>query len=353
MNILNNRQAIAKLDTQNMLGSIEKLSAQIIEMMDCAKKFKLPASYKKIKNVVVAGMGGSALPTRIIKSVYRSTLKVPVEIVNDYHLPEFANKDTLVILSSYSGSTEEVLAVVEEAKKKKTKIVVVASGKNLAEMVKNGVPGLVFTTENNPCGSPRMGLGYAIVGQLLIFSAAGLIKISNKELQEVRVVVDKYMRLYGVDVKENLAKRAAVLLKNRAVLFMAAEHLVGSAHVAANQMNENNKRLAASFALPELNHHLLEGMKLPVSNERGLLAVIFNSDLYDARVSKRVAITRAVLAQNNIAQVEYLLAEKNPLLQAFEAVVFSSYLSFYGAILEGVDPTAIPFVDFFKKQLKK
>ncbi len=353
MNILNNRQAITKLDTQNMLGSIEKLSAQIAEVADSAKKFKLPVSYKKIKNVVVAGMGGSALPTRIIKSVYRSALKVPVEIVNDYHLPAFVGKDTLVILSSYSGSTEEVLAVAEEAKKKKTKIVVVASGKNLAELVKKGVPGLIFTTENNPCGSPRMGLGYAIVGQLLIFSHVGLIKITDKDLREVMMVVDKYTKLYGVDVKENLAKHTAVLLKNRAVLFMAAEHLVGNAHAAANQMNENNKRLAVSFALPELNHHLLEGMKLPTSNERGLLAVIFNSNLYDARVSKRVAITRTVLAQNNIAQVEYLLAEAKPLLQAFEAIVFSSYLSYYGAILEGMDPTAIPYVDFFKKQLKK
>jgi glucose/mannose-6-phosphate isomerase len=198
-----------------------------------------------------------------------------------------------------------------------------------------------------------MGLGYAIVGQLIIFLRAGLIKISNKELGELIAVTQKYNQLYGVDTKDNLAKRTAVLLKNRAVLFMAAEHLVGNAHVAANQMNENNKRLAASFPIPELNHHLLEGMKLPVSNERGMLAVIFNSNLYDARVFKRVTVTRTVLAQNNIAQVEYLLAEEKPLAQAFEALVFSSYLSFYGAILEGLDPTAIPFVDFFKAQLKK
>lgn len=353
MNILNNRPAITKIDTQNMLGSIEKLSAQIVEILENAKKFKLPTNYKKIKNVVVAGMGGSVLPTRIINSLYRLDLRIPVIISNDYHLPGFVNKDTLVILSSYSGSTEEVLSMADEAKKKKAKIVVIASGKNLAEMVMNGVPGLIFTTENNPCGSPRMGLGYAIIGQLLIFSALGLIKITNKDLNETISVIEKYTDLYGVDTKENLAKRTAVLLKNRAVLFMAAEHLVGNAHVAANQMNENNKRLAASFPLPELNHHLLEGMRLPTSNERGILAVIFNSNLYDARVFKRVKVTRTVLTQNNIAQVEYLLEEKKPLLQVFEALIFSSYLSFYGAILEGLDPTAVPYVDFLKKQLKK
>lgn len=353
MNILNNRQTILKIDKQNMLGSIEMLSAQILEILDNAKNFKLPAGYKKIKNVVVAGMGGSALPTRIIKSIYRLDLKLPVEISNDYRLPGFVNKDTLVILSSYSGSTEEVLSMAAEAKKKKAKIIVIASGKNLAEMVKKGVPGIVFTTDNNPCGSPRMGLGYALVGQLLIFSALGLVKFTAQDKKEMVSVAGKYNNLYGVETKENLAKRTAVLLKNRMVLFMAAEHLVGNAHVAANQMNENNKRLAVSFALPELNHHLLEGMKLPTSNERGVLAVVFNSNLYDERISKRIAITRTILAQNNIAQVEYVLGESRPLSQVVEALVFSSYLSYYGAILEGLDPTAIPYVDFLKKKLKK
>ena len=352
MNILNNRNTIKKIDSKNMLGSIELLGAQIEEVWGNSQKLKFPAGYKKIKNIVVAGMGGSALPAHVFKSVY-SSLKVPVEIVSNYHLPGYVNKDTLVLLSSYSGSTEEVLSIAKEAKNKKAKLAVITSGQDLAKMIKSGVPGLVFTTQNNPCGSPRMGLGYAIFGQLLIFARLGLIKITKKDFEAVMSVVEKYNNLFGVETKDNLAKRSAVLLKNRAVLFMAAEHLVGSAHIAANQMNENNKRLATFFVLPELNHHLLEGMKLPTNNERGLLAVIFNSALYDSRVAKRVAITRTVLAQNNIAQVEYLLAEKDPLLQVFEALVFSSYLSFYGAILEGVDPTAVPFVDFFKKQLKK
>jgi len=353
MDILSNRVAINKIDTKNMLGSIEKLVDQVREIGAQGSNLVLPKNYRSIKNVVVVGMGGSALPTRMIKSVYRSVLKVPVEIASDYHLPNFVNKDTLVILSSYSGSTEEVIASAAEAKKKKAKIVVIAGGKNLAAMVKKGVPGLIFTTKNNPCGSPRMGLGYAVVGQLLIFANLGLIKFGNKDLKNIETVIEKYTSLYGVETKNNLAKRTAVLLKNRAVLFMAGEHLVGSAHVSANQMNENNKRLAVSFPLPELNHHLLEGMKLPTSNERGILAIIFNSSLYDERVQKRVEITRSVLARNGIAQVEYLLAEGDRLSQVFEALIFSSYLSFYGAILEGIDPTAIPFVDFFKEQLKK
>jgi len=345
---------IKKIDTQDMLSSIEKLADQVTETIDQGEKFSLPKSYKKIKNVVVAGMGGSALPTRIIKSVYRDIIKIPIEISNDYHLPGFVDKNTLVVLSSYSGSTEEVLSAAQEAVKRKAKIVIITAGKNLAELVvKKNFPGLVFTTKNNPCGSPRMGLGYAIIGQLLIFARVGLIKINKKELNAVINTIKKYTKLYGVDTKENLAKHTALLLKNRFVLFMAGEHLVGSAHVAANQMNENNKRLAVSFPFPELNHHLLEGMKFPVNNERGVLAIIFNSNLYDTRIQKRINITRLVLSQNNIATVEYLLAEDNRLLQAFEALVFSSYLSFYGAILEGIDPTAIPFVDFFKAQLKK
>ncbi|KKQ39064.1 MAG: Bifunctional phosphoglucose/phosphomannose isomerase [Candidatus Magasanikbacteria bacterium GW2011_GWA2_37_8] len=353
MSILNNLNEIKKLDSQNMLGSIELLGAQVKQIWEEGKKLKLPISYKKVKNVVVAGMGGSNLPARIIKSVFRQELKVPVEISNDYLLPEYVNKDTLVILSSYSGSTEEVLVMAKEAAKKKAKIVVVTSGKYLAKMVKAGIPGLVFATNNNPCSSPRMGLGYAILGQLIIFKNCGLIKFGDKDLQTILKTIEKYTNLYGIETKDNLAKRVSLLLKNKAVIFMAGEHLVGSAHVVANQMNENNKRLAVSFAIPELNHHLLEGMKLPASNPKNILTVIFNSDLYDKRIVKRVEVTRNILAQNNIANVEYLLAEATRLGQAFEALIFSSYLSFYGAMLEGLDPTAIPYVDFFKEQLKK
>jgi glucose/mannose-6-phosphate isomerase len=173
--MLDSKEKIAQLDSKNMYGSIQLLGKQVEEVLAEAKKVKIPGSYKKINNIVVLGMGGSALGAHVIKSLFFNLLQIPVEIVNGYKAPASVSSKTLVIASSYSGSTEEVLNSVKEAKKKQAKIVVICSGGKLADWVKkNKILALVFTTNNNPCGSPRMGLGYSIFGQVAILANVGL-----------------------------------------------------------------------------------------------------------------------------------------------------------------------------------
>jgi glucose/mannose-6-phosphate isomerase len=153
--ILDNLQKIKKLDSQNMLGSLELLGNQVAQIAH-GKRFSLPKSYTQVANVVVLGMGGSTLGSHVIKALYADTLPVPVEIVNGYHVPASVTAKTLVIVSSYSGTTEEPVAAGKEALAKKAKVVTISSGGTLKTWAeKNKLPAFVFTTENNPCGSPR------------------------------------------------------------------------------------------------------------------------------------------------------------------------------------------------------
>ncbi|EKD43915.1 MAG: hypothetical protein ACD_72C00073G0001 [uncultured bacterium] len=354
-NILNNIDEIKKLDSKSMLGSLELLSAQVEEVLDCAKKLKIPANYKNAKNIVVLGMGGSTLGAHILKSVFFDKLKAPLEIVNGYHVPEYVDKNSFVLVSSYSGTTEEALFAMKEAMKRKAKMAVISSGGDLAKIsAAMKIPGLIFTTNNNPCGSPRMGLGYSIVGQMILFAKAGLIKLSPKDIKNIIFVLKKYNTEFGVsNVGKNLAKEMARNLFGRSVWYAGAEHLSGNAHAAANQTNENAKRFAGYFLIPELNHHLLEGMIYPESNKNGLGVVLLESALYDVRIQKRFDVTKKVLDKNEIKYWSYIAQEKDKTSQACELLVFGSYVSYYGALLQGIDPTAIPFVDFFKEQLKK
>ena len=149
------------------------------------------------------------------------------------------------------------------------------------------------------------------------------------------------------------AMQMAIAAKNHSIWYVASEHLIGNAHAAANQINENAKRFAGYFTLPELNHHLLEGMKYPQNNPDSLLFIFLESKLYDKRIQKRYAITKEVLKKNMIPFLTYTCDEKTPFGQAAEVLVMGSYLSFYLAVLEGIDPTAIPFVDYFKSEMKK
>ena len=353
--ILNNIEEIRKLDSKSMLGSLKLLSAQVEEVLSCSKKIKVPANYKKVKNIVVLGMGGSTLGAHILKSVFFNKLKVPLEIVNGYHVPEYVDKNSFVVVSSYSGTTEEPVFAMKEAMKRKAKLAIISSGGDLAKVsVAMKIPGLIFSTNNNPCGSPRMGLGYSIVGQLVLFAKVGLIKLSPKDLKNIVSTLEKYDNEFGVsNAGKNFAKEMAKNLFNKSAWYVASEHLSGNAHAAANQTNENAKRFAGYFLIPELNHHLMEGMFYPENNKSNLGFVLLESSLYDLRIQKRFDITKKVLDKNDIKYFSYATQEKDKLLQACEVLVFGSYVSYYGALLQGIDPTAIPFVDFFKEQLKK
>ena len=334
-----------------MLGSIEFLGAQIKEVSLAAKNFKAPKNHKDVCNIVVCGMGGSTLGAHLIKSLYKNDLKIPLSIVNGYHLPGFADKNTLVILSSYSGNTEEVLSCATEAKKKKCKIAVIASGGKLANLAKKEkYPALIFTTNNNPCGSPRMGLGYSVVGQIYLFSKLGFLKTKKEEFEKLSKTIDESVKKFGVK-SNSVIKNLATLTKNHSVWFVGAEHLSGNAHIAANQMNENAKRFAGYFLLPELNHHLLEGMINPKSNKNNLLFVMIKSDLYSDKIKQRFALTEEILKKNKIKVVSLKAQSVDKLPQAGETLIATSFLSFYSAMVEGIDPTAIPFVDLLKAKL--
>src|SRR5581483_7220802 len=121
--MLDDLPKIAKLDQGNILSSIEHLPEQIEQAWGEIKEIEIPESYGNVKNIVVSGMGGSALGARTVKHMHFKHLRVPVVIVNGYFLPNFVNEDTLVILSSYSGSTEETISTAHEAIKKNAKII--------------------------------------------------------------------------------------------------------------------------------------------------------------------------------------------------------------------------------------
>lgn len=354
--MLDNIKNIKKIDSKNMLGSLQLLYKQVEQIYDESIDFKIPNNCQDFKNIVVFGMGGSALGAQVIKNLFANELKIPLEIVNDYHVPKFVNNKTLAICSSYSGTTEEVLHVFDELKKRKAKILTISAGGELADRAKKAkIPALVFKTENNPCASPRMGLGYSIFGQIILLNKLGILKISKTQIKEIVKTLAYYDSSFGVltPEKENIAKQIAKKMISSSVFYVASEHLLANAHIASNQINENAKRFASYFVLPELNHHLLEGMMYPASNKINLFFVLINSNNYFKRTQKRYDITAKVLTKNKIKSFVYNPKEKDKILEMCEVLVLGSYVSYYLAILKNIDPTAIPYVDYFKKEMGK
>lgn len=354
--LLDSRPAIAELDSKNALGSIEQLGSQVQQIWKDAQSLRFDDSYRQIRNVVVAGMGGSALGTHVIQTVFKDELGIPVLVVPDYELPSFVNQETLVIASSYSGTTEETLAAVKDAQRKGAKIAGITSGGQLAEFLRtHNYPAIVFETTYNPCNSPRMALGYAVFGQVALFAQAGLLKVTEIEYQAVLETIAQAHLKMGADVPQdkNVAKLLAFEMHGRIPVVMVAEHLEGVAHVFANQLNENAKTYSEYRVIPELNHHLMEGLQFPNANDNTLLFVSIHSDLYVPGNRRRVELTEQVLEKNKIEYRQYQLQGSTRLEQAFELLVLGSYTSFYLALLHQQNPTPNPWVDWFKAELKK
>lgn len=331
-----------------MLSSIEVLNKQCLDAWQAMKKIKLPNKYKKINKIVLFGMGGSLLGIDVIRHLFNDKLKKPVFIVNDYQMPAYLDKNTLAILSSYSGNTEETVAAAKNILSKTKKIFVITTGKFLAEFAKkNKLPIYLINPQHNPCNQPRMAVGYSIISQLSLFNKLGLIKINERQIFKlVTFLTTNKNRL------KNIAKQQAKKIKNKIIIYIASEFLLGNAHIISNQTNENGKNFAAFFAIPELNHHLMEGIGNPVSNKSNLLFLFLNSPLYFIRNQKRYQITKKVINKNHIQWLEFVPQAQNKFLQSFEVLQWGSYLSFYLALSNKIDPSPIPWVDYFKHELR-
>lgn len=352
-NILDNQFLWTKLDKGKIHESIELIPDQFTQAWDEIEKCKLPRGASSAQNVVICGMGGSALGGRIVDSLVADRARVPIEVFTEYKIPNYVNSNSFVIVSSYSGNTEETLSSAKLALAKGAKIFGITTGGKLTEFLKrNKLAGYVFNPKYNPSEQPRMGLGYSISSILSLLSKCAFIRYGN-EKENINFTLKKYSDEFGISVPEtkNLAKSFARKLLQKVIVIMASEHLVGISHAFANELNENSKTFSALYDLPEANHHLMEGLKFPTKAKELLYFLFIESKHYTPEVQKRYPITNEVFKINGYSSLTYATSSDEKLLEIFEVLMFGSYVSFYLAMLNGIDPTPIPWVDYFKAQL--
>lgn len=340
-------------EQQAVYESVMALPKQCLDGFSQAKKLKLPAAYKKAKRIIVTGMGGSNLGFRLLRSVALPDFKTPMDLANHYQLPAYADKNTLVIACSYSGNTEETLMVAQQAHKKKCMVLTIATGGKLIQWARHVKrPHLQFETPHNPSNQPRLAVGYATFTLLGVLGQLGY-KISEKDVKKTVRHLENLAEDWSMEESEisNKPARLAKLLHGFIPVYIAAEHLHGNIRIAQNQTHETAKSFAAEYSLPELNHHLMEGLKNPKTYAQRLRFVAFTSELYTARNRKRFEVTKDVVEQQGITWLEYQSTADSTLGEACEVLLFSSLLTFYLSLLYKENPVVVPWVDYFKKEL--
>jgi len=354
---LDEQKIYKKYDTGQVAKSIELLPDQVRQVLDESRLVKIPTDYSKVTQVVVNGMGASNIGVGIVKSVFADQIKIPVTITPGYQIPASVDKKTLYLISSYSGTTEEPLSVYREVKKRGAKIMAITmdspKSKLAKLMLKENLPGYIFKPQFNPSGQPRLGLGYSIFGVTVLLAKAGLFKIIVRQIEEIIAsleIWDREMRPL-INTANNRAKQLALKIYGQQLVLIAAEFLQGNVHALRNQFCESSKNFTSYLVLPDLNHFALESLVNPASNKNNLIFFFFDSIFYHARIIKRARLTKQIVKKNKIKVVDYLLTGSTKLEQAFEMLQLGSWLTYYLAMLNQVNPVKIPWVDWFKKQL--
>ncbi|HEX8932550.1 MAG TPA: SIS domain-containing protein [Patescibacteria group bacterium] len=344
---LNNLDEIKILDPRNTLGATDLMLKQCEAAWQEVTTLDLPHHIEGIKNIVFCGMGASIYGALVLKALKGPNMPLPTEIVSDYFLPEYVGSDTLVVLTSYSGSTEEVLSCAEDAKAKGAKMIVLTKGGKLAEFAKeNDLPAYIFDGKLNLSGAPRVGCGYTIFGLIGLLSKLNIVEVEEQEIANALTRMhDKFNEI------KNQAKKDVILFKNKIPIIFAAEHLSGNAQILRNQFNETSKAFSSYFLIPDLNHHLMEGLQFP--ENAPLYFIVLNSPNFSEKIKKRTELTTALVKKNKYQVHNFMTTGASVFDDFIETLIYGSYLTLYLGLTYNQNPAINPYVDWFKEQLAK
>jgi len=342
-------------DASGMCGRIVAQPEQIEQALarNAGAPWRLPAMARPDAPTLLAvgALGGSAIAADLTEGLYRDRLPHPLVAVRDYHWPAFVARDTLALLSSYSGETEETLSLYREAGERGVPRVAISTGGTLgAWCARDGVPCVHL-----PGGAPpRAALFDSWVALTALVHALGWVEDPTPSWREAAAVLRARNGTIGPDapVATNPAKRLAVALAGRMVFIYAGAERIGPVAVRVRQqLNENAKMLGHSAMTPELNHNEIVGWERDDGLPRPVAVVLLRDAEDSAATRTRLALTGEYAAKQgaDVHEVESVGDGRLPRLASL--VQFGDYLSLYLALMNGVDPTSIASIDEFKRRL--
>jgi glucose/mannose-6-phosphate isomerase len=326
-----------------MKNLVAGFSKQLKESVEIAKKAKLTASSKEISNILVCGLGGSGIGGNIVSELVALEAKVPFNVTKGYFIPAYVNEHSLVIISSYSGNTEETLQCFELALKKKAKIVCVTSGGKVAELAKANDLDLILVPGGMP---PRACIGYSIVQLIYILSFNGLIgKTCLAQLEDAIQLIDEESQ----NIQKEAASISAALVGKLPVIYVTT-YYEGVAIRFRQQLNENAKVLCWHHVIPEMNHNELVGWR---EKNDTISVILFRDKQEYERNNVRIEINKAVIAKYTPHITEIWSKGKSMIEKVIYFIHLGDWISVDLAEKRGYDATEINVINDLKSELSK
>jgi glucose/mannose-6-phosphate isomerase len=343
--MLDDLKYIHQKDAQDALGVAEKQWQQLKQAYDTQVLEELDEN--PIRNIVVAGMGGSALAASMLQA-WPQTM-VPFEIVRGYTIPHYVDASTLFIASSYSGNTEETLEALHEAESRDARIVVIAAGGKLAARAQEkGYPLYKLPADFQP----RMAVFYNYAALTQLLAPTGL--IGPKAVEELHTAADwlgQHVKNWRPDTpeKDNQAKHIALDIVGKSSVIYAG-WMFAAAYKWKINLNENAKNVAWCNQLPEFNHNEFIGWSShPV--DKPYAVIDLRSSFDHSQVKKRFEISAKLLSGKRPVPLVVEAEGDTKLKQLLWTILLGDFVSLYLALLNGLNPTPVDLIEKLKKEL--
>ena len=352
MHKLDDQNIYAALDPSRLGERIAALPGQCGEAWQQISQAELPGFPQPQNQVVICGMGGSAIAGDLAADLAQAQGGLPITVVRDFRLPFKPDSRTLVITCSYSGETLETLSLFQEAVKARSAVVAITSGGTLAGLAtESGAPVLPVATK----GEPRNAVGYNLMLLLGLLNRLGLVETRESDVQSAIEAARQHVARIEPDrpAESNTAKQIALELHGKVPLIYGGGIFRGMARRWKTQFNENAKVWAFFEAIPELLHNSVEAYPDWAESGIPLTALVLQPNTAPEESSGHYEVLAELLRRHTVPHRVLMGGDGSQLVQLLNMLVLGDYVSYYLAMLKGVDPSETPSLQEAKRLLSE
>ncbi len=326
-----------------MCDYISSIKDQLEEALIIGKNSNLKTRTKKLRNVVICGLGGSGIGGNIVRDIVYNESTLPLFSVKNYDIPSFINSDTLVIVSSYSGNTEETISALKKCIQKNAEIAIITSGGKLKSFAQKNNLNHILVPGNHP---PRAMFAYSFIQIFYVLYNYSIINDSFKKniKQSISLLNKKKNK-----IKEQ-AKLIAKKLFNTTPVIYVADGFEGVAVRFRQQVNENSKMLCWHQVVPEMNHNELLGWR---TNTDSLSVIFFRNKIDNKRNQIRIDINKSVISKYTKKIIEVWSEGETLMENTLYHIHLGDWISWYLSEMNGVDAIEIDVINYLKNELAK
>ena len=302
---------------------------------------------KKFTNIIVSGLGGSAISADLIQNFLKDELKMPYSVNRNYVLPAYADKNTLLIISSYSGNTEETISVLNRGIISKCSIICISSGGKIEEIASGEKFPLIKLQKGY---QPRYALGLSFFSLLKLLSGLNIVPEQDEVVKKIKNLWRRKGEKYSEE--ENTAYAyAEKLLGFIPLIYSAADFTSAAGYRFKCQLNENSKMHAFHNIIPELNHNEIIGWETFSENQINAKLINILDSSYPSQIKRRFEITSELASKKGLEYFNIVSSEADFKVRLLDLIYLFDWITYYTAVLRGYDPSEIDYIHILKERL--